>query len=289
MKSLLSIATLIIFLLPLQARATGIAIAEAPEQSFGVCFGDSSINTLNCAREKCAAAGESTRKSDCLRVLWCFPMGWTVDVFKQNSEGLHWHEYSCGWSSKEKALQASKIKCNDDFLIECSPVRIWTPKGEEQEVDFASLQPSAPTQDAEKQETPQITEFWELDTTPNRPSLTLYGGEERNDELLELDLSCDPANATMTILLRETSERFSDNETMCASVKTAKGATRFCGTTIPNGLAGVPDFEGIATEIGNFDLTGRKALSIKMKEYTQTISLAAAGEKTTTFTNLCLK
>ena len=68
----------------------GIAFAEAPEQSSGVCTGQSTDKTLACAREKCVEGGAMAQ--DCLRVKWCYPAGWSADLFVQHQEGLHWHE-----------------------------------------------------------------------------------------------------------------------------------------------------------------------------------------------------
>ena len=129
MKYLISLLFLCSSLLSANAQSVGIAIAEAPEQSSGVCVGQNAVQSLNCAKEKCARDPE-TRASDCLRVLWCYPMGWTADIFMQSSE-VHWHEYSCGWSSQEQLIKAVDLKCSDDFLIECTAVRIWSHNGEE--------------------------------------------------------------------------------------------------------------------------------------------------------------
>lgn len=56
-----------------QDGPTGIAFAEAPEQSSGICTGGNPERTLACAREKCVAGGAESR--DCARVAWCFPAG----------------------------------------------------------------------------------------------------------------------------------------------------------------------------------------------------------------------
>lgn len=112
----------------------GIGFAEAPEQSSGFCFGDNPVDTLQCARDKCAdGAAES---SDCLRVKWCFPAGWSADIFLQHREGPHWHEYLCGWDSKDAVLKAVDVACDRsrrEYLIECAAVRLWSPEGVESE------------------------------------------------------------------------------------------------------------------------------------------------------------
>lgn len=115
-----------------QDTRLGIAFAEAPEQSSGVCTGGNPEKTLACAREKCVAGGAEAR--DCARVAWCFPAGWSADIFLQHREGPHWHEYLCGWETREAAEKAAAIKCDRsmrDYLIECSAVRFWDPDGKE--------------------------------------------------------------------------------------------------------------------------------------------------------------
>jgi hypothetical protein len=46
---------------------------------------------------------------DCLRVKWCYPAGWSADLFVQHKEGIHWHEYLCGWDSKEALMAAVAV------------------------------------------------------------------------------------------------------------------------------------------------------------------------------------
>ena len=91
----------------------GIAFVEAPEQSGGVCFAGNLDRGFACAREKCVEGGAEAR--DCLRVAWCYPAGWSVDVFMQHREGPHWHEYLCGWTSRAAAEKAAAIKCDRDL------------------------------------------------------------------------------------------------------------------------------------------------------------------------------
>lgn len=72
--------------------------------------------------------------SDCLRVKWCYPAGWSADLFVQHREGIHWHEYLCGWNSKEAVMAAVTVACDRErrnFLIECSAVQLWDDKGRE--------------------------------------------------------------------------------------------------------------------------------------------------------------
>jgi hypothetical protein len=113
-----------------QDGPVGIAFAQAPEQSFGYCVAGSPDAGLACARQKCVDGGAAA--SDCLRVAWCYPSGWSVDVFLQHREGPHWHEYSCGWASRELALKAAELKCDrtlNPHLIDCTAVQLWDPAG----------------------------------------------------------------------------------------------------------------------------------------------------------------
>ncbi len=120
--------------LPGVAEAQGIAFSEAVEQSSGVCLGDNPVDAMQCARDKCVAGGAEAR--DCLRVKWCYPAGWSADIFLQHQEGPHWHEYLCGWDSRESVLKAAEVTCDRSlrsYLIECSAVRLWSPEGVESE------------------------------------------------------------------------------------------------------------------------------------------------------------
>lgn len=122
-------------LFPVAAVAeTGIAVSQAPEAGTGVCFGDSADTAMACARKKCMAES-GLGAADCPRVLWCFPAGWSADIFMQHREGFHWHDYLCGWDSREKLQSAVALKCKSDFLIECSAVQIWSPDGKAQTVE----------------------------------------------------------------------------------------------------------------------------------------------------------
>ncbi|MCB1445942.1 MAG: hypothetical protein KDJ87_09125 [Rhizobiaceae bacterium] len=111
---------------PLAAKA-GVAIVQAPEQSFGICAARDAKSAFACARTQCAAGGAA--KADCLEMAYC-DSGWTVDVFMQGKEGNHWHEYRCGWNSRAEAEAAGKLACNPERmedLMECSTVQIYDP------------------------------------------------------------------------------------------------------------------------------------------------------------------
>lgn len=119
-----------------QDGPVGIAFAQAPEQSSGVCTGQSTDKTLACARAKCVDGGAMAQ--DCLRVKWCYPAGWSADLFVQHKEGLHWHEYLCGWDSKEAVMAAIDVTCDRQrrgYIMECSAVRFWDNNGQEFEAN----------------------------------------------------------------------------------------------------------------------------------------------------------
>ena len=114
------------------AARKGVAFAQAPEQSTGLCFGSNTVNTLNCARAKCAAGGAAA--SDCLRQTWCFPGGWSADIFLQVSEGPHFHEFICGMETRAAAESLVTIKCDKTIrpnLTECSVVKFYNEQGAE--------------------------------------------------------------------------------------------------------------------------------------------------------------
>ncbi|WP_422369734.1 hypothetical protein [Hoeflea sp.] len=119
---------------PVQAQdgPIGIAFAQAPEQSTGVCTGQNTDKTLACAREKCAEGGAMAQ--DCLRVKWCYPAGWSADLFVQHKAGVHWHEYLCGWDSKESVMAAVAVACDlklREMITDCKAVRFWDAQGKE--------------------------------------------------------------------------------------------------------------------------------------------------------------
>jgi hypothetical protein len=109
----------------------GIAFAIAPEQAEGVCIGENADETLACARQECAGQGADLH--DCQPAALCFPMGWSADLFVQHVEGVHWHEYLCGWPSREKLIAAVDLRCDlsgEEYLADCRPVRFWNDRGE---------------------------------------------------------------------------------------------------------------------------------------------------------------
>ena len=125
-------AMLAVTAMPSFAGADGIAIVQAPEQSFGICAGVNATEAFACARKQCAAGG--AQEADCLEMTYC-DYGWTIDVFMQAKEGNHWHEYHCGWKTRAEAEAAGKLACNAERmkeLMECSTVQIYDPEAKPQ-------------------------------------------------------------------------------------------------------------------------------------------------------------
>jgi hypothetical protein len=134
MKSLAAALIVLAFLCgaaQAQDGPMGIAFVQAPEQGAGTCIANNPDRGFACAKEKCVAAGAPA--SECLRVQWCYPHMWAADVFVQNQEGVHWHEYLCGWDSRETLEAAVAVKCDRTlraYLLECSVVEMWSDLGE---------------------------------------------------------------------------------------------------------------------------------------------------------------
>ncbi len=115
------------------AERVGIAFVQAPEQGSGVCTGTTPDKAFACAVKACMKSG--AEDTDCLRTNWCFPSGWSADVFLLHNEGVHWHEVTCGWSNQNAALKAASIICDTkerDFIVDCSIVQIYDPNGKPQ-------------------------------------------------------------------------------------------------------------------------------------------------------------
>lgn len=115
-----------------QDNRGGIAFAYAAEQGSGVCTGGSPEKALNCARAKCMESGALAE--DCARVAWCFPAGWSVGVGIMHKEGIHWSEFSCGWPSKEAAIAAGELRCEQQdktTIQDCSASVVYDPNGKE--------------------------------------------------------------------------------------------------------------------------------------------------------------
>ena len=85
------------------------------------------------ARAQCMESG--ALEEDCLRTNWCFPAGWSADVFVQHREGPHWHEIVCGLPTRSIAETVARQICERaerPDLIECALVQIYDDTGERQ-------------------------------------------------------------------------------------------------------------------------------------------------------------
>lgn len=139
MRSFLSVAACLALLLTPTLAADnrgGIAFAYAPEQGMGVCAGGSPEKAFACARAKCAESG--ALPADCARVAWCFPAGWSVAVGVMHKEGIHWSEFSCGWPTKDAAIAAGKLRCQQQDktqIQDCSAGVVYDPNGKEIVID----------------------------------------------------------------------------------------------------------------------------------------------------------
>ena len=120
-----------LFIQAAHAQSTkGIAIVQAPEQGGGVCVAETAERGFACAVKKCAVNG--IRAQDCIKTQWCHNAGWTVDVFLQHNEGVHWHETSCGWATKTAAEKAAVVICDQkerQYVVGCRLVQIYDPNG----------------------------------------------------------------------------------------------------------------------------------------------------------------
>lgn len=125
---------LVVLCLPAAALAQdhppGIAFAQAPEQSLGVAVGSDPAATIAAAVADCVAGGALA--ADCIPTNWCQPAGWSVDVFVQHVEGLHWHEVVCGLPGEAVALSVAAALCDRDdrpWIAHCDLVQVHDPQG----------------------------------------------------------------------------------------------------------------------------------------------------------------
>lgn len=116
-----------------QNGPVGIAFVQAPEQGSGVATATNPDEAFRLAREQCMESG--ALESDCLRTNWCYPAGWSIDVFVQHTEGPHWHEVVCGLPTEAAAKATAEAMCSKDeraYLLECSMVQLYNELGEPQ-------------------------------------------------------------------------------------------------------------------------------------------------------------
>ena len=113
-----------------QEGPQGIPFVQAPEQSWGVAMGDTPEAALAAATAMCVEGGALAE--DCLPTNWCFPAGWSIDIFAQHREGPHWHEVLCGLPSRETGEQVAQALCDRQarpYLIECQLVQLYDRDG----------------------------------------------------------------------------------------------------------------------------------------------------------------
>lgn len=113
------------------AGAQGIAFAYAVEQGSGMCVGDNPATALDCARAACVESSGAAPQ-DCARVAWCYPAGWSIAVGIMHREGIHWSEFSCGWPTREAALAAGAVRCDEqfrDYMQDCVVGGLWDDTG----------------------------------------------------------------------------------------------------------------------------------------------------------------
>lgn len=130
-KLILALATAVTFPLPALAQVpSGIAFVQAPEQSSGVAMGATPEEAFVAATAICIEGG--AYPEDCLQTNWCNPAGWSVDLFVQHREGIHWHEVVCGLPSEALAKTVGEALCAPEQrpdIIECLVVQIYDPNG----------------------------------------------------------------------------------------------------------------------------------------------------------------
>lgn len=114
-----------------------IAYVQAPEMSSGLCAAKDTASAIDCAMKQCIDGGGTAE--DCQVNATCNPGNWSVDIFMMADGGPHWHQFSCGWQTKELALKAADLACSNasqDGLVECSAVQLIDEDGKITEPPF---------------------------------------------------------------------------------------------------------------------------------------------------------
>jgi hypothetical protein len=112
------------------AQPTGIAFVQAPEQSSGAATGTTPTEAFTTATAICTEGGALAE--DCLPIAWCFPAGWSIEVFAQNTEGFHWRAPVCGLPSEAVARAVAEQLCDATLrpdLMDCALVAVTDPDG----------------------------------------------------------------------------------------------------------------------------------------------------------------
>lgn len=129
-RALLAAALMLPTAAAAQDGAPGIAFVQAPEMSYGMAMGATPAEAIDAATAQCVEGGAMAE--DCIPTDWCKPAGWSVDIFIQHREGLHWHETVCGLASEDVALSVGAALCDTDaqpWIMMCDLVQVWDPQG----------------------------------------------------------------------------------------------------------------------------------------------------------------
>lgn len=124
------IASMVLVVTVASAAAEGIAFVQAPEQGGGVAVGETMEAAFEAAMAQCVESG--AYEDDCIRTNWCEPAGFSIDIFVQHREGLHWHEVVCGLPTETIARAIAVHMCDRterDYLIECALVQVYDQAG----------------------------------------------------------------------------------------------------------------------------------------------------------------
>lgn len=123
-------AALLALALPASAQV-GVAIVQAPEQSWGMAMGPTPDDAFKGAINGCVEGGALAE--DCAPTNWCLPAGWTVTIGVMHEEGFHWSETVCGLPSRHAAEAVAAVLCDPagrEFrMLECSLAQIYDPDG----------------------------------------------------------------------------------------------------------------------------------------------------------------
>lgn len=139
-RRLLTILCVTLSAVAVQAQEGGrkaIAYVQAPEMSSGLCVEKDTASAIDCAIKQCIEGGGTAET--CEVNATCSPGNWSVDIFMMADGGPHWHQFSCGWQSKELAIKAADLACSnakEDGLIECTAVQLIDEDGKVTEPPF---------------------------------------------------------------------------------------------------------------------------------------------------------
>lgn len=111
-----------------QDGTTGMAIAQSPDENFQACHGSTPEAALNCARDKCRREDGS----NCLRVRWCYPAGYSGAMSYLANRELTHVAFLCGASSEAVLLRMLSARClAEPEASECRLMVLWSPDGTE--------------------------------------------------------------------------------------------------------------------------------------------------------------